>query len=142
MMHYLPAVRETIWSRRTYHSCQDNTLPASHDKWSVQLTNTYETDKQLAHGMPTPCLANGRLSTTVDGEKDVDDSRLPQSIRFGQCHRELLQVASMSRELALSPRPGRTVAPSSTQEAKHIAVHMHQRNFSHHNVSILKPPTR
>ncbi|CBJ31110.1 n/a [Ectocarpus siliculosus] len=35
------------------------------------------------NGMPTPCLANGGLSVTVDGEETADDSPLLHPISPG-----------------------------------------------------------
>ncbi|CAM9261580.1 unnamed protein product [Ectocarpus sp. 13 AM-2016] len=49
----------------------------------VEVTNPYETDTNngCPDGMPTPCLANGGLRVTVDGQKGMDDSPLLHPVR-------------------------------------------------------------
>ncbi|CAM9532182.1 unnamed protein product [Ectocarpus fasciculatus] len=49
----------------------------------LEVTHPYETDRNggCPKGVPTPCLANGGLSVTVDGEKNVDDSPLLHPVR-------------------------------------------------------------
>ncbi|CAM9328277.1 unnamed protein product [Ectocarpus sp. 12 AP-2014] len=49
----------------------------------IEVTNPYDTDKAggCPDGAPAPCLANGGLSVTVDGEKEADDSPLLHTIR-------------------------------------------------------------
>ncbi|CAN0369511.1 unnamed protein product, partial [Ectocarpus sp. 12 AP-2014] len=49
----------------------------------LEVTNPYKADMNggCPDGMPTPCLANGGLSVTVDGEKNVDHSPLLHPIR-------------------------------------------------------------
>lgn len=59
-------------------------LPSHNDKPSIQVTNPYSTDMTdgCPGGSPTPCLANGGLSVTVDGKKNVDDSPLLHPTRY------------------------------------------------------------
>ncbi|CAM9390910.1 unnamed protein product [Ectocarpus fasciculatus] len=49
----------------------------------LKVKNPYETDvsDNCPDGMPTPCLANGGLNVTVDGEETADDSPLLHPIR-------------------------------------------------------------
>ncbi|CAM9361358.1 unnamed protein product [Ectocarpus sp. 4 AP-2014] len=49
----------------------------------IEVTNPYETDTAggCPDGAPAPCLANGGLSVTVDGEKEADNSPLLHTVR-------------------------------------------------------------
>ena len=48
------------------------------------MTNPYETHMNdgCPDGVSTPCLANGGLSVTVNGEKDTDDNPLLHPVRY------------------------------------------------------------
>ncbi|CBJ33694.1 expressed unknown protein [Ectocarpus siliculosus] len=59
----------------------------------LEVTNPYDTDINggCLDGMSTPCLANGGLSVTVNGEKQMVDSPLLHPIRY--CRRNLIVTA-------------------------------------------------
>ncbi|CAN0241248.1 unnamed protein product, partial [Ectocarpus fasciculatus] len=67
---------------------------------SIQVTNPYETHMNdgCPDGVSTPCLANGGLSVTVNGEKDTDDNPLLHPVRA-----EILPGGSMEVSAANLP---------------------------------------
>lgn len=91
--------------------------PRSHHEHSIQVTNPYETDTNngCPDGMPTPCLANGGLRATVDGQTGVDDSPLLHPVRYRQHH---LLKRFMCCWGACVPRAGRLLGQTTVASTR------------------------